>query len=311
MTEWVASFRQVNYAASVVFSKPNRDPLRWREVFPYLCWSASFSENSMIQRHLFSLAVSAAMAIACAGEDKDEAQSSRGRSIDISPMDGSLSGSNDGSTCDGTLTGRVRDFRMSFPDMEPAHSGKSDNAFDPGIVRATIDPVSRKPVYVGAASGTLTTTGPASFDAWFRDVEGINLGQSLVLEFSGPDANGVYTYDNQAFFPIDGQLHGNEGQSHNYSFTFELHTLFQYRGGEVFKFTGDDDVFTFINDKLVVDLGGVHEADSRTVYADSLGLIKGTNYPLDFFFAERHVTQSHFRIDTSLQFVECGEVYLH
>lgn len=264
----------------------------------------------MIQRYQFGFVLCVVMAVACGGQDKDDASSSRGRSLDISPTDGSMSGSNDGSTCDGTLTGRIRDFKMTYPDMEPAHSGKSDNAFDPGIVKSAIDSESRKPVYAGSASGTITTTGPANFDAWFRDVAGVNLGQNLVLEFTGPDANGVYSYDSQEFFPIDGQLLGNEGQSHNYSFTFELHTLFRYRGGEVFTFTGDDDVFTFINDALVVDLGGVHEAGSRTVHADDLGLTKGKNYPLDFFFAERHVTQSHFRIDTSLQFIECGDVYL-
>lgn len=267
----------------------------------------------MIQRSttgLSACALLALVAVACGKEDSQDSQPNRGRSIDVSPTDGSISGSNDGSTCDGTLTGRIRDFRMSYPDMEPAHSGKSDNASDRGIVRSTIDSTTRKPVYVGPASGTLTTTGPSNFDAWYRDVSGVNSGQNLALEFAGPDANGVYTYDNQQFFPIDGQLLGNEGQNHNYSFTFELHTVFQYRGGEVFKFTGDDDVFTFIDDKLVVDLGGVHVAESQTVHADDLGLTKGKTYPLDFFFAERHVTESHFRIDTSLSFVDCGEQYL-
>jgi fibro-slime domain-containing protein len=219
-------------------------------------------------------------------------------------------GSNNGTTCDGTVRGRVRDFKMTFPDMEPAHSGKSDNADDRGLVKKDIDPKSRKPIYAGGASGTVTTTGPANFDKWFRDSSNDNVGQDLPLAFSGPDAKGVYSYDNQKFFPIDGQLWGNEGKEHNFSFTFELHTAFQYKGGEQFTFIGDDDVFTFVNGKLVVDLGGVHEAETATVNIDSLGLTKGNTYPLDFFFAERHVTESHFRIDTSLEFVDCGEIYL-
>ncbi|HMA96696.1 MAG TPA: fibro-slime domain-containing protein [Polyangiaceae bacterium] len=248
--------------------------------------------------------------LACGNEQSDDS-SSETKKIDVGRGFGdSVDGSNDGSTCDGTLTGRIRDFRMTFPDMEPAHSGKSDNSLDEGIVKATIDPDSRKPIYAGGATGTVTTTGAANFDQWFRDVQDVNVGQSLPLKFTGPDANGVYSYDNQAFFPIDGQLLGNEGQDHNYSFTFELHTVFQYQGGETFTFTGDDDVFTFINDQLVVNLGGVHNAMSRTINVDSLGLTKGKSYPLDFFFAERHVTESHFRIDTSLQFIECGKIYL-
>ena len=61
---------------------------------------------------------------------------------------------------------------------------------------------------------------------------------------------------------------GNEDNPHNYHFTFEIHAEFTYEGGEVFTFTGDDDLFTFINDKLAIDLGGVHGPQSDTIDLD-------------------------------------------
>lgn len=40
----------------------------------------------------------------------------------------------------------------------------------------------------------------------------------------------------------------------NFAFTTELHTQFEYKGGEMFTFRGDDDVFVYVNDSLVVDV---------------------------------------------------------
>ena len=54
-------------------------------------------------------------------------------------------------------------------------------------------------------------------------------------------------------------------------------------------------------DAISVDLGGVHGAASGSVALDSLGLTIGQDYDFDLFFAERHTTQSNFRIDTSIQ----------
>ncbi|HEY4104429.1 MAG TPA: fibro-slime domain-containing protein, partial [Polyangiaceae bacterium] len=81
-----------------------------------------------------------------------------------------------------------------------------------------------------------------------------------------------------------------------------------YHAGQVFTFTGDDDVFAYINNGLVVNLGGLHQAETASVTLDSLGLTEGSIYPLDFFWCERHVTASNFHIDTSLEVVDCGTV---
>ncbi len=94
---------------------------------------------------------------------------------------------------------------------------------------------------------------------------------------------------------------GNQGWEHNYSFTTELHTQFVYRGGETFAFSGDDDVFVFINKQLVIDLGGVYGREEGTAELDSLGLTRGHSYPLDLFNAERHVTGSNLSFTTTIQ----------
>jgi fibro-slime domain-containing protein len=193
------------------------------------------------------------------------------------------------------LAGTIRDFKISHPDFEYVI------AFDPGIVQSTLG-LDKKPVYAGLA-GNPTTTGQANFDQWYRDVPGVNLSTSHTITLDNTitaDPN-VYTFSDPSFFPIDGLLWGNEGNPHNYHFTFEIHSSFTYQGGEVFSFTGDDDVWVFINNTLAIDLGGVHSSMSASVSLDSLGLSTGNTYDLDFFFAERHTSQSNYRIDTSLE----------
>jgi fibro-slime domain-containing protein len=87
---------------------------------------------------------------------------------------------------------------------------------------------------------------------------------------------------------------------------------FKYNGGEVFTFRGDDDLWVFVNGKLGLDLGGVHGALEGTLDLDAnaarLGVTPGNVYALDFFQAERHTSESNFRIETNLVFTNCDPI---
>ncbi|MBW2528801.1 MAG: fibro-slime domain-containing protein [Deltaproteobacteria bacterium] len=216
---------------------------------------------------------------------------------------GGLSGTGgDNGICNTQMTGRIRDFQSSHPDFEGTLGD------DRGFVGEDLGS-DEKPVYAGPAGGTLTTSGPDNFDQWYRDTDGVNQGIPLTINLEDA-GGGVYTYNNPDFFPIDGEGFGNEGNPHNYHFTYELRASFVYQGGEVFTFTGDDDLFTFINHKLAIDLGGVHGPETDTIDLDDrasdLGIEPGETYDLHFFFAERHTVLSNFRIDTTIAFIDCG-----
>lgn len=229
------------------------------------------------------------------------------------------------------LSGTIRDFKsykQPNGSLNPGGHIDFENviAIDKGIVKAALD-ANKKPVYAPIGKST-TTSGEANFNQWFRDVDGVNVSipHELVLTLR----NGVYTFDSRetplnadklgGFFPIDGKGFGNEGRKHNYSFTYEINTSFTFQGTESFTYTGDDDLWVFINNQLVIDLGGVHLAQKATINLKTgeatyfkldgrtvekveripLNLQPGQVYDLDIFFAERHTTQSVFRIDTSL-----------
>jgi fibro-slime domain-containing protein len=128
------------------------------------------------------------------------------------------------------------------------------------------------------------------------------------LGANAPDSLGMYEFErtgdgDSMFFWINNRGYGNEpGQNGlNYGFAMELQWNFQYRPGLTFKFNGDDDVFVFIDDSLVLDLGGVHGPESDSFNVDDIpGLVERRSYRFSLFYAERHTSFSTIQITTNI-----------
>ncbi|MBP7546342.1 MAG: fibro-slime domain-containing protein [Corallincola sp.] len=198
------------------------------------------------------------------------------------------------------LSGTIYDKVAADPDFEdPCCSGVVT-----GLLSNTLA-ADGLPEFI-AANGSGDITSAASFDNWWVDNHGA-MTFTLGLAETGPDS-GIYNYSSSAFFPLDDELAGNEGRAHNYHFTLHLEGQTSFRALDSFTFTGDDDLWVYIDGKLALDLGGVHGAASKTISGqdliDSLGLMADTLYDLDIFFAERHTSESNFNITTSFRIKE-------
>ncbi|HEX3761332.1 MAG TPA: DUF4215 domain-containing protein [Kofleriaceae bacterium] len=190
----------------------------------------------------------------------------------------------------------------------------------------------------GTPNASQALTGAANFCWWYHDscltapnvntpnafaknvfLDTATKPTTLTLAQQGGTTNNVYQFNDQTFFPVDslGWNAANSGQTpqtdraddnqlHNFAFTSELHYPFTYDATKqpTFDFTGDDDVWVYINGHLAVDLGGIHAATNGSVTLDAtnagrFSLVNGKMYAIDMFQAERHTSASTYKLTLS------------
>lgn len=237
-----------------------------------------------------------------------------------------------GEDCDKNIELTIRDFNSDHPDMEKHGGGWSNIGC--GMVKDELfvgADGARTPLFqagngTGSRSiedGTIFCTpwdggepdfqeiaSEESFNQWYSSIEQVNAVFTHTIELSlmaGSETTyyfDSYELEEKAFFPADGMGFDEQTEGHNYHFTTEAHVLFTYEAGDKFTFSGDDDMWIFINGKLALDLGGMHGPLRATIdfdaQAERLGIQVGEVYHMDIFHAERHIWDSNFRIETNI-----------
>jgi len=170
------------------------------------------------------------------------------------------------------------------------------------------------------------------FKFWYRDTDGVNITRVVPITLT-KNAQNVYSYQAPAdgLYPLDDfgwQASGDDlgfniktgsdptAKLHNYGFTTEVRYWFSFNGGETLNFSGDDDVWVFVNGHLALDMGGKHGQASRTLVLNAngtatcatctdthplgtsfdLGITPGNVYEIALFHAERQTAASNFNL---------------
>ena len=126
------------------------------------------------------------------------------------------------------------------------------------------------------------------------------------------------------FYPIDGlgydailgdttdktntSGNGVRPEHPNGSYTLRGEAQFVYQDNLYFEFSGDDDVYMYINGVLALDLGGAHGICTKRVnlkdVATKCHLTPGEVATFTFFYMERNSDASNFKIETNMELVQ-------
>lgn len=94
----------------------------------------------------------------------------------------------------------------------------------------------------------------------------------------------------------------------NGSYTLRGEAQFVYQDNLYFEFSGDDDVYMYINGVLALDLGGAHGICTKRVnlkdVATKCHLTPGEVATFTFFYMERNSDASNFKIETNMELVQ-------
>lgn len=160
-------------------------------------------------------------------------------------------------------------------------------------------------------------TGTYSFEAGYsgtkKDVQYDRESGTIYNGTNGGDESGFYPLENLGYEQpglLTATSKVNNGAK-NGGFTLRGESQFVYNKDSklYFTFTGDDDVYMYINGVLALDLGGAHGRNSKTVNLNDLdatkyGLKEGQVATFTFFYMERCSDASTFGIETNMELVQ-------
>lgn len=119
---------------------------------------------------------------------------------------------------------------------------------------------------VATGVGKLTANRGVDFTRWFSAVDGKSASYAGMLKMQYVKNGAEFIFEAPDFYPLDevgfsaGDMGNEDGHNHLFTMNFAVPFTVLLSGMESFEVNADDDTFVYIGDKLVLDMGGIHDA---------------------------------------------------
>lgn len=142
-----------------------------------------------------------------------------------------------------------------------------------------------------AVRGELLPNRGMDFARWFTEIDGVSKFYAGELNLGYNTETTSFEYGSEMFYPLNDMIMvtktgvNKDGNNHLFTMSFGVPFRVLKSGDESFTISADDDTWVFVNDKLVLDMGGVHDVMTAEFKINEEGEIYTSVEGVDFAYS--------------------------
>lgn len=152
------------------------------------------------------------------------------------------------------------------------------------------------PIAVGG--NLIPNRGLTDLSRWYSEIEGKSKEYTGIIKLDYNAEDATFSFYQNDFYPLDDaeydktEIVNNDGHNHLFTMRFMVPFTALLSGNESFSITADDDTFVFVGDKLVLDMGGIHDATTGSFVVRENGEIYTAIEDVDYAYSGLNVSSN-------------------